>query len=304
MRSAPQAPSVAGAVLLILGGAAAQSTTVPQQAADVRVNGWSGMGIYATYSPLGGVEGTLMLADPLDGCGDLRTLRGGGTVVVAVLGPGSTCTPMEQAHNAERAGAAAIINVAEGAGEGYIWIMQSTARDDAVRLRQPGIPHLSVSQSSGVALLAAAQEGKDVQIELWDDNAGGNNSTGTHPAYVLACIAIMLSVVVVPLVVLRLLCRQNRVPGPAPAGVVVDSREAVAVHHALRSMPVAAGPGPGADPDATCAVCLAPLGNSDPVRTLPCQHPFHAACVDPWLVQRRTCPLCKDDVTRPRSAVG
>jgi hypothetical protein len=30
------------------------------------------------------------------------------------------------------------------------------------------------------------------------------------------------------------------------------------------------------------------------VRTLPCFHRFHAACIDPWLLLRRdACPVCQ-----------
>eukprot|EP00041_Stephanoeca_diplocostata_P012808 m.215525 g.215525 ORF g.215525 m.215525 type:complete len:406 (-) comp19100_c0_seq2:52-1269(-) len=44
----------------------------------------------------------------------------------------------------------------------------------------------------------------------------------------------------------------------------------------------------------TCAVCLEDLRPAARVRVLPCMHYFHAACVDPWLRTRPTCPLCVD----------
>ncbi|KAJ2009461.1 hypothetical protein GGI04_000433 [Coemansia thaxteri] len=45
-----------------------------------------------------------------------------------------------------------------------------------------------------------------------------------------------------------------------------------------------------------CAICLEDIHAGQVVRTLPCPHVFHAACIDRWLLgQSSTCPLCKRD---------
>ncbi|XP_011002649.1 PREDICTED: E3 ubiquitin-protein ligase SDIR1-like isoform X2 [Populus euphratica] len=47
------------------------------------------------------------------------------------------------------------------------------------------------------------------------------------------------------------------------------------------------------DDELTCSVCLEQASVGEVIRTLPCLHQFHANCIDPWLRQQGTCPVCK-----------
>jgi len=53
------------------------------------------------------------------------------------------------------------------------------------------------------------------------------------------------------------------------------------------------------DDQAECCLCLEAYEPEQPLRTLPCEHVFHQACIDNWFQARsytlRTCPLCKRD---------
>ncbi|XP_031477901.1 RING-H2 finger protein ATL70-like [Nymphaea colorata] len=43
-----------------------------------------------------------------------------------------------------------------------------------------------------------------------------------------------------------------------------------------------------------CAICLADYNDSDVLRLLPdCGHLFHLNCLDRWLKQHPTCPICR-----------
>ncbi|KAL0382030.1 UNVERIFIED_CONTAM: E3 ubiquitin-protein ligase SDIR1 [Sesamum calycinum] len=47
------------------------------------------------------------------------------------------------------------------------------------------------------------------------------------------------------------------------------------------------------DDDLTCSVCLEQVSAGELIRSLPCLHQFHVNCIDPWLRQQGTCPVCK-----------
>ncbi|KAI1175737.1 hypothetical protein F4777DRAFT_302358 [Nemania sp. FL0916] len=49
-----------------------------------------------------------------------------------------------------------------------------------------------------------------------------------------------------------------------------------------------------------CSICTEDFTVGEDVRVLPCNHKFHPACVDPWLVNvSGTCPLCRLDLRPP-----
>ena len=53
---------------------------------------------------------------------------------------------------------------------------------------------------------------------------------------------------------------------------------------------------------ASCAICLEDFETGESLRALDCRHEFHAACLDPWVMQNvaggsgSQCPLCKHPI--------
>ncbi|KAJ1969488.1 hypothetical protein IWQ62_000598 [Dispira parvispora] len=47
-----------------------------------------------------------------------------------------------------------------------------------------------------------------------------------------------------------------------------------------------------------CPICLCEFQVGEHVRVLPCHHPFHCECIDPWLLYVSTvCPMCKSNMS-------
>lgn len=45
-----------------------------------------------------------------------------------------------------------------------------------------------------------------------------------------------------------------------------------------------------------CVVCMSDYTNREKLRRLPCNHDFHAKCIDRWLKNNRSCPVCREEI--------
>lgn len=50
------------------------------------------------------------------------------------------------------------------------------------------------------------------------------------------------------------------------------------------------------DEKENCVICVYEFKKKEKVRTLYCWHRFHVKCIDKWLKDHMTCPLCKEDM--------
>jgi hypothetical protein len=52
-----------------------------------------------------------------------------------------------------------------------------------------------------------------------------------------------------------------------------------------------------------CSICLAEYEQDQQLRILPCKHEFHTTCIDPWLGNKPSCPLCRASVLNQERGV-
>jgi hypothetical protein len=45
-----------------------------------------------------------------------------------------------------------------------------------------------------------------------------------------------------------------------------------------------------------CVICMSDYEEGEMKKGLPCSHEYHVKCIDPWLKERKSCPICRDDI--------
>ncbi|GMH19043.1 hypothetical protein Nepgr_020884 [Nepenthes gracilis] len=83
------------------------------------------------------------------------------------------------------------------------------------------------------------------------------------------------------------------VTGPQSGGSSMQQASSSVSSENKQDISIPIGSTKGVDDELTCSVCLEQVNLGELVRSLPCLHQFHANCIDPWLRQQGTCPVCK-----------
>ncbi|GAX78648.1 hypothetical protein CEUSTIGMA_g6086.t1 [Chlamydomonas eustigma] len=86
-------------------------------------------------------------------------------------------------------------------------------------------------------------------------------------------------------------CTSSDQSATSPAAMVtaVESEEAQAGAMECQAVNIE-------DKDSQCTVCLLDYEDGELLRQLPCKHEFHKDCIDSWMCNHKTCPICRCEV--------
>ena len=146
---------------------------------------------------------------------------------------------------------------------------------------ETAIPSIFIGSSDAQVILAHFAQPKHPQYAfVLTDDSDFDLSAYLLPFIIVAgiCMGVMLLVVCFKCVQDHRRKRRHRLP-----------------RSALKRLPVVKWK--QGDPYECCCVCLEDYSEGDKLRVLPCDHAYHAKCIDPWLVKnKRICPQCRKRV--------
>ncbi|XP_061454766.1 E3 ubiquitin-protein ligase RNF128 [Rhineura floridana] len=251
-------------------------------------------GVYGQDSPLRRAGGVLVLPQGLDAvnaCNPLTnfSLPAAGAPWLALIQRGGGCTFSEKINVAAKRGAAAVVIYNYGVGMG----------NDIQPMTHPGTGStvaIMISHLKGQEILNRMTEGYQVTMIIEVGKKHGSWMNNYSIFFVSVSFFIVTAATVGYFIFysarrLRIARAQNR----RQRRLKADAKKAIG-RLQLRTLKQGdKETGPDAD---SCAVCIEVYKPNDVVRILTCNHLFHKSCIDPWLLEHRTCPMCKCDILK------
>ncbi|XP_015263874.1 PREDICTED: E3 ubiquitin-protein ligase RNF128 [Gekko japonicus] len=266
--------------------------TLPGINETIRTVGESG--VFGQDSPLRRVSGLLVAPDRPDGLNACsphtnfsRAPTGGPWL--ALIQRGGGCTFAEKIRLAAERGAIAAVIFNYGGGTG----------NDVQPMTHPGTGDtvaIMISYFKGREILRRIGDGFQVTMVIEVGKKHGSWMNSYSIFFVSVSFFIVTAATVGYFIFysarrLRLARAQNRRQRQLKA----DARKAIG-RLQLRTLKQGdTETGPDGD---NCAVCIEVYKPNDVVRILTCNHLFHKSCIDPWLLEHRTCPMCKCDILK------
>ncbi|CAN8188470.1 unnamed protein product [Coccothraustes coccothraustes] len=265
---------------------------------DRNRSGWEAgeSGLYGLDSPLQSAEGLLVLPDSPDAfnaCSALTSFSGAPPAGrspgwLALIERGGGCSFADKIRlAAERGAAAAVIYNYRGTGNEVLPMSHHGAEK---------IVAIMIGNLKGMEILHRIQSGLKVTMVI---EVGKKRSLSMNIFTILfisvsffvvaaATVGCYVSYSARRLIMARAQSREQR-RLRARAKKAIEQMQLRTLKEGDKET------GPDGD---SCVVCFEQYKPNDVMRVLTCNHVFHKTCIDPWLLEHGTCPLCKCDILK------
>ncbi|XP_061669774.1 E3 ubiquitin-protein ligase RNF128-like [Syngnathoides biaculeatus] len=245
-------------------------------------------GVFGRNSPLAQAAGVVILpkGDP-KGCGLDPLYNASASPWIALVKRGN-CTFSEKINAAKRQGASAVVvyNV-DGSGNGTTHMAHSEALE---------IVSIMIGNIQGVEIAGLVRNGTDVRMII---DAGSPHGPWID-AYWLYFMSVAFFIVTAASVAYFLFISANRLYNMrmhrrAERRLKSEAKKAIG---RLQVRTLKRDDAETTSDSYLCAVCIESYKAGEVATVLTCDHIFHKACIEPWLLEKRTCPMCKCDILK------
>ncbi|XP_072532767.1 E3 ubiquitin-protein ligase RNF128a isoform X2 [Salminus brasiliensis] len=243
--------------------------------------------LFGRESPHRSLLARVLLAEPVHACDPGTRFRGAhaGPGWIALIRRGNGCTFTEKINRAALKGAAAAVIYNEDGTENTV-----------IQMAHPGTSIIAVMMGNvgGTVLAQLLREGVPVTMAI-EVGRVYEPMMSHYSIFLISVSFIVITTATVAYFIYytaRRLYRtrmQNRKQLKAKAKKAIGHLQLRTLKHGDKET------GPDAD---SCAVCIEAYKPGDVLSVLTCSHFFHKVCVEPWLLEHRTCPMCKCDVLK------
>ncbi|XP_043112429.1 RING finger protein 148 [Puntigrus tetrazona] len=240
-------------------------------------------GVFGVDSPLNSASGLLVLpdSDPL-ACSRNTSFTPRHQPWIALIKKGN-CTYSQKIRAAQRQGASAVViyNL-DGTGNDTNLMAHSDAKN---------IVAIMVGNVLGTEMAGLVKNGSDVYVVITVANPRGLWYSSTW-AYALSFTFIGVTIITMFYFAFLFFKRmyRNKQLRMQQMEMKRENEKAIAK---LEVRTLRTGDPEVDSEDVSCVVCTDSFKHHEQVTVLPCRHLYHKKCIEPWLLEHPTCPMCK-----------
>eukprot|EP00055_Hartaetosiga_balthica_P005375 m.15657 g.15657 ORF g.15657 m.15657 type:complete len:416 (+) comp4507_c0_seq1:153-1400(+) len=245
---------------------------------------------YAFFSPIKTIRGNLKVVDGETACSPNFAQPFGDEILMTYYG---SCAIHDLVSRAEALGASGLVVIDYARNGGVIVLSDDSDDDNSIPL---DFLSASCSAPTGTRIASLLNDPGITNVNITISPVGNGDLKATPYTQTAVFILVCIVVLCVGFLYCHVMASQRRqdpydIPNIELNGNITEDRKRELVEMMeLKAYSIQDG-----EDAPTCAICIEDFQADDAIRVLPCRHEFHSACVDQWIVEHDTCPLCKDN---------